>query len=261
MVTDIEKLKNPDEHRDDLCSLLNDLIVKRAIDKVNEYFAYKRLAKLNREEEPLPTDPRQLSSYRTRLGTMLEYGISTEIQFILEEMFGDEFNLTFAVAHEYPDFYLRDKNLNKILKIELKAVDADSDEQAARFDVLTKDIDTNRDFILFMGWQWVTESFPSGEEWEHPRIFSFILLPAIEIANERDRRLLDIGGKIEGEHIMVPSTKKPGTFVKDPGNYGKFWRIVQPKRRKSSDLTDHIRKFLNFQKEVDKRAPRTRFRE
>ncbi len=33
MVADIKIIKNPDEYHDDLCSLLNDSIVKKAIDK------------------------------------------------------------------------------------------------------------------------------------------------------------------------------------------------------------------------------------
>lgn len=255
----IEDIKSPENNHELLSQFLNDVIAKGAVEKVNRSFAYKHLAKLSRDDEPLPTDTRQLSSYRTRLGTMLEYALSTEMQSMFEESYKDEFNLTFAVAHEYPDFYLRDKHLQKVLKIEMKAVDADSDEQAARFDVLKSEIDQYRDYIFFIGWEWKEEQLSSGELWEHPHIFTQIMLSAYEIAEERDRRLFDVGGKIENDEVLVPSTKYPGTFVKDPGNYGKFWRIVQRSRRDAEDLAGGIKKFIEFQKEIDKKAPRSRF--
>lgn len=255
----LDKITNPEEHFDETCLYL-DGISKEAVKRVNSYFAPNRLSKLGRDEEPLPVNTRQLSSYRTRLGTMLEYALSTELQYILEETFQEKLYLTFAVAHEYPDFYLRDKELNKLLRIEMKAVDADSDEQAARFDVLTNDIDPKRDFLFFVGWEWVTEKFTSGKEWEHPNIFAHVIIPAIEIAMERDKRLLCTGGRIEGGKVLVPSTSNPGQMCKDPGNFGKFWRIVPRDRRNASDLSYPIKKFLDFQKEVNLRAPRDRFK-
>ena len=54
-----------------------DGLVKVASDKVNEEFSPRRLVKQSRTEEPLPTNTRQLSSFRTRIGTMLEYALST----------------------------------------------------------------------------------------------------------------------------------------------------------------------------------------
>lgn len=258
-ILSIEKLKDPNKFHKEICQFFNDIVATKAIERVNNYFAYKRLAKLSREAEPLPVDPKQLSSYRTRLGTMLEYAISTEIQRILEEEYKEDLYLTFAVVHEYPDFYLRDKDLKKIIKIEMKAVDADSDEQGARFEVLSRDIDPKMDLLLFVCWIWKNEKLPSGEDWEHPSIFSHLVIPAIEIAKERDIRLIETGGKIEGNRILVPSTKNPGTFVDDPGNYGKFWRIMKKDRRESTELTEYIKLFLEFQKQVDKKSPRKRF--
>ncbi len=255
----VEKLKSPELNSHDIWRFFSDNIVPESIKRVNEYFAFKRLAKLNRAQEPLPTDPRQLSSYRTRLGTMLEYAISTEIQKVLEEQFGDELLLTFDVAHEYPDFFLRDRKLNHILKIEMKAVDAESDEQAARFDVLTKNIDPKRDYLLIVGWEWIERTTTDEINWEHPTIFSHIFIPAIELALERDKRLIEIGGRIEGDRILVPSTKNRGTYTDDPGNYGKFWRIMTRDRRDAIDLSEHVKRFIEFQKEIDKKAPRNRF--
>jgi hypothetical protein len=64
---------------------------------------------------------------------MLEYALSTAMAGLLKERYSDQYLLTFATSHEYPDFYLRDNTLTALLKIEMKAVDAESDEQAAKF--------------------------------------------------------------------------------------------------------------------------------
>ena len=254
----VEKLKNPKLHHEAITEFLNERIIPEAVARVNEFFATKQLAKLSREVEPLPLEPRQFSAYRTRLGIILEYGMSTQIQYVLRQLISEEFLLTFVVSNEYPDFYLRDENLSIILKIEMKSVDADSDEQAASFDVLSSDIDPFRDYILYVGWEWMNEVLPNGELWEHPHIFSQIILPAIDIAEERDRRLYQTGGKIENGKVLVPSTKNPGSFSEDPGNYGKFWRIISRSRRNSGELSRQINKFVQFQIEVNKRAPRNR---
>jgi hypothetical protein len=233
-------------------------LLAEAVAEVNAEFGPRRLAKAPRQIEPLPTDTRQLSSYRTRIGTMLEYAISTAMSRLLRERYGDKYLLTFVSAHQYPDFFLRDSTLTLLLKIEMKAVDADSDEQAARFDAPTLWIDNQRDILLLIGWQWRDLVLQSGEViGEYPHIFAALAVPAGEIAKERDIRLEITGGKIEGEEVYVYSRRK-GEFVPDPGNYGKFWRIVHTTRRDSEDLSESMREFMLFLEEVDARSPRNR---
>jgi hypothetical protein len=65
------------------------------------------------------------------------------------------------------------------------------------------------------------------------------------------------GGKIEGEEVYVYS-RRTGEFVPDPGNYGKFWRIVHTTRRDSEDLSESMREFMRFLEEIDARSPRNR---
>lgn len=253
-------LKDPKRNSELLVDYFNTDILPRTIDLVNIHFASRRLAKLGRNAEPLPIEQRQLSSYRTRLGTMLEYSLGSEIDKIIEENCGEDAKLTHAFVHEYPDFYLRTRTFERILRIEMKAVDSESDEHAARFDAPTSVIDHHADFVLFVGWERKKEKSNDGIEWEHPSIFAFVFVPAIELAKERDLRLIEIGGKIEGDQVLVPSTKHGGRLGPDPGNYGKIWRIVQPKRMNAPDLSLHVKRFLDFLGEVDQRAPRKRLR-
>ncbi|MCA9940712.1 MAG: hypothetical protein KC418_18875 [Anaerolineales bacterium] len=242
-----------------IASYLTDLLAD-AVSRINDGFSPKRLSKQPRDVEPLPTDRRQLSSYRTRIGTMLEYALSTEIHTILSERYGKRFLLTFATSHEYPDFYLREDTLTSLLRIEMKAVDAESDEQAARFGTPTAWIDADRDLLLIIGWQWVALHHEvSGDIiGEYPHIFASIVLPAGDLANERDRRLEITGGKIEGEQVLVFSPRKQ-EYVPDPSNYGKFWRLIHNSRRDANDLSDSVKRFLEFLALIDEKSPRNRF--
>lgn len=237
----------------------NDLLTE-AVAEVNADFGPQRLSKAPRHLEPLPTNTRQLSSYRTRIGTMLEYALSTAMNRLLGEKYSGQYLLTFATSHEYPDFYLRDDALAVLLRIEMKAVDADSDEQAARFSTPTVWIDHQRDMLLLVGWEWQDLAGQNGEViGEYPHIFASVILPAGEIARERDIRLEITGGKIEGEEVFVYSKKK-GEFVPDPGNYGKFWRIMHATRHDSDNLDESLREFLRFLEQVNAHSPRERLR-
>lgn len=255
----IELVKSPANNQKAIVAAFEE-ILKQAVASINSQFAFRKLSKMGRTVEPIPTKPRELSSYRTRLGTILEYALGCEIDKLLEKQYSNELSLTFSYSHEYPDFYLRDTTFGRLLRIEVKCVDCESDEQAARFDVATADIDSARDFALFIGWEWKKRKVADSVKMEHPSIFAYVFLPAIELAKERDLRLYSIGGKIENCKVLVPSTKKPGTYVSDPGNYGKFWRIVPPKRRVARDLSEEIKRFLDFQRKVDKKAPRKRIK-
>ena len=243
---------------EEISKYFNELLAE-ATQRVNANFSPQRLSKRTRQIEPLPTDKRQLSSYRTRIGTMLEYALSTEMNSIIKERYDDTYLLTFATAHEYPDFYFRDDTLTSLLRIEMKAVDAESDEQAVRFSTPTIWIDAEKDMLLLIGWEWRNLEQDRRIIGEYPHIFAGVILPASEIAKERDARLQITGGRIEGERVFVYSQRK-GDFVPDPGNYGKFWRIIHTTRQNAEDLSGAIREFMRFLKQVDEHSPRNRLR-
>ena len=241
---------------EEISKYFNELLAE-AIHRVNADFSPQRLSKRPRHVEPLPTDKRQLSSYRTRIGTMLEYALSTEMNAIIKERYGDKYLLTFATAHEYPDFYFRDDTLTSLLRIEMKAVDAESDEQAARFSTPTVMIDADKDMLLLIGWKWMDLEQTEKIIGEFPHIFAGVILSAGEIAAERDVRLEITRGKIEGETVLVYSEKKKD-FVPDQGNYGKLWRIVHRTRRNTENLSNTVRLFEDFLKKIDEYSPRNR---
>ena len=251
-----ELLSQSRSNIEEISKYFNELLAE-VIQRVNANFSPQRLSKRTRQIEPLPTDKRQLSSYRTRIGTMLEYALSTEMNAIIKERYGDKYLLTFATAHEYPDFYFRDDTLTSLLRIEMKAVDAESDEQAARFSTPTVSVDADKDMLLLIGWKWRDLEQDGKIIGEFPHIFAGVILSAGEIARERDVRLGITKGKIEGEKVLVYSEKKK-EFVPDPGNYGKLWRIVHHTRRNAENLSDTVRLFEGFLEEIDEHSPRNR---
>jgi len=217
----LEKLLNKKPKNIQEIAIWFDELTKIAAENINKEFSPRRLVKGSRLVDPLPTNTRQLSSFRTRIGTMLEYALSTEMDKIIRENNGEDFYLAFAVSHEYPDFYLRDKTLASLW-----------------------------DKILSEG----------KEIGEYPHIFTTLVIPAKDIVEERDKRLKIAGGKIEGRQVFVPKRGQPENFVPDQGNYGKLWRLIHRSRRKADDLSPAVKRFLEFLKIIDEYSPNNRFK-
>jgi hypothetical protein len=239
-----------------------DLLLPQAVNQVNLLFAPRQLAKRNRAVEPLPTNKRQLSSYRTRIGTMFEYALSKYMDDIILKIFGTHLRLTFAVAHEYPDFFVRDAVLGKRIQIEMKAVDADSDEQSARFEVLSSLINAEEDIVILVGWAWRESALPNSTTYEYPEIFSYVVVPAIELARERDRSVVLRHGRVDETGIFVQSKKQSGKQTADPHNAGKILRLVHHSRKKDLfELSESIQKFLQFVESVSSRARKKKLKQ
>lgn len=236
-------------------------LMPEAVNQVNALFAPRQLAKRDRIVEPLPTSKRQLSSYRTRIGTMLEYALSKQMDDLIAQMFAFDLRLTFAVAHEYPDFFIRDAVLGKRVQIEMKAVDADSDEQSARFEVLSSLINAEEDLVILVGWAWRNNTLDNGTPYEYPEIFSYVVVPAIELAQERDTSVALRGGRVDDTGIFVPSKKHPGKLTPDPHNAGKILRLVHQSRKTDLfQLSGYIQAYLQFVDSISSRAKKQRLR-
>jgi hypothetical protein len=236
-------------------TILINSILPQAVDQVNSLFAPRQLAKRDRTTEPLPSGKRQLSSYRTRIGTMLEYALSKHMDDLILDLFGLDLRLTFAVAHEYPDFFVRDAVLGKRVQIEMKAVDADSDEQSARFEVLSSLVNAEEDVVVLVGWAWRNNTLQNGTPYEYPEIFSYVVVPAIELTQERDTSVALRGGRVDETGIFVPSKKHPGELTPDPHNAGKILRLVHQSRKNDLfKLSEYIQTYLQFVDKVSSRA-------
>lgn len=254
------KIASAEATIDEIAIFINSLL-PIAVNQVNTLFAPRQLAKKDRESEPLPTNKRQLSSYRTRIGTMLEYALSKHMDDLILQMFGYDLRLTFAVAHEYPDFFVRDAVLGKRVQIEMKAVDADSDEQSARFEVLSSLINSEEDLVVMLGWAWHASELKNGTAYEYPEVFSYVVVPAIELVQERDTSVVLRGGRVDETGIFVPSKKEPGKLTPDPHNAGKILRLVHQSRKADLFmLSKNIQSYLQFVDSVSSRAKKQKLK-
>ncbi len=235
---------------DDVADEMDSVMRKEIIPRTNNDFARVQLSKATNQVEPLPTERRQLSSYRTRMGTMLEYAIGHLTSLIIAEASGGGLFLTFISAHQYPDFAIRDTRFRQLIRLEMKAMDSASDEIAPRFDVPTVDIDPALDLAVLIGWKWETLR-GADAAFMAPQIFGTVVVPGRDLAAERDERIRLTGGEIRGREVYVPSTKRPGEMVPDPGNYGKIRRIIHSSRDTPDILSPSMQRFRRFIRTVE----------
>jgi hypothetical protein len=158
--------------------------------------------------------------------------------------------------------FVRDAVLGKRVQIEMKAVDADSDEQSARFEVLSSLITAEEDLVVLLGWAWRDNKLKNGTLYEYPEIFSYVVVPAIELAQERDKSVVLRGGRVDETGIFVPSKKHPGKLTPDPHNAGKILRLVHHSRKTDLfKLSASIQKYLQFVESVSSRLKKQKLKQ
>lgn len=190
--------------------------------------------------EPIPTQPRQLTEFRGRLGSLIEYGLGVTLDYMLKREFGPELRLSFVVNHRYPDYYFRRISGDILLRLDCKLLHDESAEKSARFEEPTRSIDSSSDMLVYAAWQWRRIMWAGRYELEYPHVLEALVVPALDMATERDIRLIKTGGTIDADGR--PHTAGGGNDT----NYGKVDRIIHSSRRAAGDLTPNIRRFLEF---------------
>jgi hypothetical protein len=127
---------------------LNSSLLADCINEVNEKFARPLMSKL--PSERLPTNERNLTDARTRIGVLLEYSFALTLQRRLETDCAGLYRMTFVISNRYPDIVIRDAQSKPVLRIELKALDLESEEKSANFDTLVRDIHPDRDLLCVL---------------------------------------------------------------------------------------------------------------
>lgn len=223
---------------DPLVEALNASLLRGAITRYNSEFGPRYFGRP--PSEPIPTEPRRLTEFRTRIGPLIEYGLGVTIDAMLEEDYHEDLRLSFVPATRFPDFYVRNAVGEILLRIDAKALHDESAEYSARFDLTVDEIQPLDDLLLYIAWAW-DEIAPAGYPLVYPKILEGLVVPAIDIAEERDRHLAERGGRLdEAGRPVVPPRWNIDT------NFGKINRIVHPRRRDAPDLTQHVRAFLAF---------------
>jgi hypothetical protein len=149
---------------------------------------------------------------------------------------------------------MRNDKLDPSVRIEMKAVDADSDEQSARFDVLSSLIQGEKDVLVLIAWEWRSIVLDTKIQCEYPFIFSFVVVPAAELARERDESVKLRGGRIDPDQILVLKKDGSGALTPDKGNAGKILRLIHTSRKKEPfNLSLDIQRYLQFVDVLERR--------
>jgi len=213
---------------------LNDDLLPRIVERMNSGVNSELIAKL--PSERLPTNERNLTDARTRIGVLLEYTLARYIDDELVGLPGNTYRMGFVVANQYPDLVSRDPQHRPGVRLEVKAVQTASEEKSANFSTLIRDIRPNQDVLCILVWEWLP-TMRNAVPVQYPHIYKAFAFDAYVIAKIRDLgwlsqtnykspKLIDIAGP------TVPTSRRIEgcTTVKgEEKNMGKLMRIVDEK--------------------------------
>ena len=223
LLGDIESVEDPR-------STLFTELVQPSMNRLNEGELGFRIG--NYPDERLPTNQRNLSDIRTRVGTLLEYELSRAMQWRIREQGIEQVYASCGIANKYPDLTIRGQGGEMGLRMEVKSFQTVAEEPAANFETLLKDIRKGRDYIILMVWNW--RSIPENKDVERPYIAQFHCFDAYNIALLRDAYWLNRPDSEDGyqgfdlcEGINYAGGEDGEGYKKEEGNYGKILRIYK----------------------------------
>lgn len=220
---------------------------------LNEFTYQRRIALY--PGDLLPTNERNLTDVRTRMGQLIEYLFSNVGNECLKTYGISDLAWTNVVAHRFPDLEIRNDLGHRGIRVEVKCLQSLAEEKAANFDTLKKDIHPQTDYIVVFIWEWSNEPLIGG--WERaPRILKAFVFHAYSLADLRDYRWLQnpassVSGGFQGFDLRYPINCKSGNYNVEEGNFGKLLRIwkrdLEPPPYVDTLLQQTIDTFLNFE--------------
>lgn len=228
-----------------LVDALNAAVLGPAITRYNSEFGRRYLGRA--PSDPIPTAPRLLTTFRTRVGVLIEYGLGVTMDAILDADYRDDLRLSLEVINQYPDYHLRDRSAASLVRIDSKVLHTESDEFSARFDLPTGAL-LQTDLLMYVAWEWRTVSPPGGQI-VYPHILEGLMVPAVDLAQERDERTLLVGGYFDADGIPRAAPRRSGIPPERwevDTNFGKINRMIHTTRRDSPELGPNVRAFLEF---------------
>ena len=222
-----ELIENRNENFDEVIRFFENEILPKVQLKINTGRFHRMSSKLN--TELLPTNQRNLTDARTRIGTLLEYQFAYELNNLLKDEYNlEEYDVGFVLANQYPDLVIRNEFHEVVLRIEMKSIQGISEEKSANFDALIRNIEEKSDILCIILWEW-NSVIEKEATIEYPEISKIYFFNAYEIAKIRDYSWLkntkgQTGNKIvdvSGVYVHV----EEDVFKKEEGNLGKLLRI------------------------------------
>ena len=223
---------------------MNEELLPRAVARMNGGPLPNRLAVF--DNDPLPTNQRNLTDVRTRLGNLLEWELGLALAEEVAPHVGAELRLAYVIANRFPDFEFRGPDGGRGIRLEAKAVDVTAEEKAANFDTLLKDIRAGSDFVVTMIWRLHR---PDGANFRFPYVETAIALDAEHLAKMRDTYWLhtppgNVGAARQGFDLRFAVNCSGDAFNKEEGNFGKLMRLFDPRLRPA--LPEEVRTAPTF---------------
>ncbi|GIW90592.1 MAG: hypothetical protein KatS3mg109_1024 [Pirellulaceae bacterium] len=199
------------------------------------------------KDERIPTNQRNLTDVRTRMGVLLEYEFAKAVNHVLDASITRHVILTYVIANRFPDLAFRTRNGGIGVRFEVKAIEAIAEEKSANFDTLIKDIRKGTDFVVVMLWEWTEHR---SHQFRHPVILDMFVMDAYQLAQMRDTYWLnhppaDPGDARQGFDLCFAVNCRAGQYNQEEGNYGKLMRIFDEKCE--GYLPDEVRKGSTLQ--------------
>lgn len=231
-----------------LCMLRADLL-PHAIRQMNEELLPFQFALY--KDDRIPTNQRNLTDVRTRMGVLLEYELAKAINHVLGEGVTRQVILTYVLANRFPDLAFRTRTGGIGVRFEVKAIETIAEEKSANFDTLIKDIRKGTDFVIAMLWEWREHG---SHPLRHPLIADVFILDAYQLAQMRDTYWLNRpptnpGDARQGFDLCFGVNCRESQYNREEGNYGKLMRIFESGYAKH--LTEDVRRGSSL-KEYDR---------
>lgn len=209
--------------------------------------------------EKIPTNERNLTDVRTRMGVLIEFELARISNQLLEENKISDIFWTYVVANRFPDLEIRNNHGERYLRLEIKTLQCVAEEKSANFDTLLKDINPYTDFVVVFLWDW-DSTLSANYNWDSvPFIFNAFVFNAYTLALLRDTYWLNnppsnLGNGLQGFDLRYAVTCSNSIYSKEQGNYGKLTRIWKkdfPYRPQNAPLlNDTIEEYFIFQDEI-----------
>ena len=180
----------------------------------------------------LPTNERNLTDVRTRIGVLLEYEFARAVSESLPPTVREHgIELTYVVANQFPDLAFRTKDGRIGIRFEMKAIQTIAEEKSANFATLIKDIRKDTDFVVVLLWEWRDHE---SENKQYPHIDNFFVMDAYQLAQMRDCHWLNsppsnLEEARQGFDLtFAVNARSDDSFNQEEGNLGKLMRIFDP---------------------------------
>jgi hypothetical protein len=212
-------------NRDATITYLNDELLPMAVRHLNDVSVPLRM--LVFDGDPLPSNQRNLTDVRTRVGNLLEWELGYSISNILRLDAHPEWRLVQVVANKFPDLEFRKTDGTRGIRLEVKAVDVAAEEKSANFDTLVKDIRAGYDYVVTLVWRWHRTA---GNCYRHPYVEAVVAMDAEHLSKMRDTYWLSTPPESatiarQGFDLRFAVSCSGANFNQEEGNLGKLMRL------------------------------------